>query len=88
MAIQIAEYELPTHWAVALMYGDESIFEDNEGDYKAYENFVDDMVSKYGKCWCVDVGEEEFFSFFHDATPFGLGGSDCYKYSFDVTPEA
>jgi hypothetical protein len=86
--MDIAHFELPTHWAVALMYGDESIFEDNDEDFKSYSYFIDEMERQYGQCWCIDVGDEEFFSFFHDATPFGVGGSDCYKYSFDITKRA
>jgi hypothetical protein len=46
------------------------------------------MDRRYWRWGCIDVGDEVFFSFFHDATPFGVGGSECYKYTFDITKRA
>ena len=85
MKMQIEYFDLPTHWAVALMYGDESVFEDSNEDFNAYSDFVDEMVNLYGQCWCIDAGVEPFFTYYHDATRFGIGGADCYKYVFDTT---
>jgi len=85
MDIQIEHFELPSNWAVALMYGDESIFEGDEEEFKAYGAFVDDMVSRYGKCWCLDVGDEEFFTYYHEASGYGVGGANCLTYAFDVS---
>ena len=58
---------LPSHWAVALINGDESGMDDD--DCAALNTFVDDMVRTYGSCHCVDVSEDTQFMRWHDAAP-------------------
>lgn len=74
---------LPTHWACALVNGDESGFEDD--DVKAMDAFLDDMIATYGHCWCIDVGEDLGFMTNHDARPFGVLACDVSEFTFDIT---
>ena len=74
--------ELPYHWAVALVNGDESGMEDD--DIKALEEFTTYMVNKYDRCDCVDVGEEYYFKNYHDATHYGILACDVAEFTFLV----
>lgn len=76
-------FTLPTHWATALVNGDLTGFDDD--DLKHIEEFTEDMVHQYGKCWCVDVGEDVNFIRHHDASVYGVLACDCSTYTFDIT---
>lgn len=76
-------YELPAHWAVALINGDESGFDDDDSD--ALDRFTDDMIAHYGQCHCVDVSDEPTFMTYHDAHAYGVLACDTLTYTFDVT---
>ena len=46
-------FELPTHWATALYYGEMDGFENEEQlQIEAFEKW---MTKKYDSCWCVEV---------------------------------
>jgi hypothetical protein len=83
--MELEYYELPAHWAVAFFNSDFDHLSDEE--YNQFNNFVDDVVKRHGKCWCVDMDNDTFFSSYHDATRFGVLACDVSIYAFDVTPE-
>ena len=71
---------LPTHWACALVNGDESGMEDEE--IAQLNEFVDDMVRTYGSCHCVDVSETSEFSNYHEASHYGVLACDVAEFTF------
>jgi hypothetical protein len=78
------ELKLPTHWACALINGDESGLDDN--DQKCFDRFVDWIMKEYGSCWCLDVSNDEGdFRRYHDATDFGVLACDVATFTFDIT---
>jgi len=81
--MRMEQYELPAHWASALINGDDSGLE--EEDLIALEKFERYMALVYKQCWCVDVGEETWFSNYHDATKFGVLPCDVALFTFDIT---
>lgn len=81
--MEIEQFELPVHWAAALINDDTSGFEPEEEE--ALNRFIDWIVLEYGQAWCVSVGDDIYFSNIHDATSFGIGSCDCSVFSFDVT---
>ena len=78
-------FELPTHWATALMYGEQDGFDDEE--LEAIEAFESHMVKRFGGCWCLEVDSWRSFQHRHDASDFGVLACDVSKFTFDVTPE-
>lgn len=74
---------LPSHWASALVNGDESGLE-NE-DIEALNAFCESMIAQYGSYYCVDVSEDEQFMRWHDAEWFGVGACQVADFTFDVT---
>lgn len=74
--------ELPYHWAVALINGDESGMNDEE--IEALDKFIDDMVNEHGFCECVNVSEEHYFKNYHDATHYGILPCDVAEFTFRV----
>ena len=66
------EYTVPAHWLSAIVNGDESSFDyyEDPKDYAAYKAFCEHEV----KDAMVEVAEgaEEYFSRWHDATPYGV----------------
>jgi len=85
MSISTEQYELPVYWASALINGDESGLE--EDDLKALRDFERYMITVHGKCWCLDVEEDSWFSSHHDATRYGILACDVALYTFDTTRE-
>jgi len=84
--IRLEYFDLPDHWASALVNGDISGMDDD--DEKALNDFTDDMVAQYGKCWCIDVMDlNGDFRRYHDATRFGVLACNVSTYTFDVTPD-
>jgi hypothetical protein len=86
MTIKTETYVLPAHWAVALLNGDESAFDDNEQD--AFDRFADDMIAQHGQCHAIDVTDEPSFTTWHDARAYGVLACDTLTYTFDVTKTA
>ena len=79
------QLELPTHWAVALMYGEYDGFDEQEE--KQIAVFEKYMEKEYGGCWCIEVDSWRTFQHTHDATDFGVLPCDVSTYTFDITPE-
>ncbi len=71
---------LPTHWACALINGDESGMDDDE--IAMLNEFVDNTVRVYGSCHCVDVSEDTEFMRWHDAAPYGVLACDVAEFTF------
>ena len=82
---QIEYFDLPSHWASPLINGDYSGM--SEEDERALDAFTEEMVRLYGQCCCVDISQESYFTYYHDATGFGVGGTDCYRFTFDISKE-
>jgi hypothetical protein len=85
MKMQIETFELPTHWATALNYGEMDGYEDEE--IEQIEDFTAWMVKKYGSCWCLEVSNDRWFQHRHDASDFGVLATDVSTFTFDITPE-
>lgn len=83
MNMQLEQYELPAHWACALMYGDESGLE--QDDIAALDKFVGAGLMEHYSFHCIDVTDDQFFTKYHDATQYGVLACDCLVYTFDVT---
>jgi hypothetical protein len=83
MVIETEIYELPVHWATALMYGEEDSLDDD--DLRAFDAFHKMMIETWGKCWCIDMSDESSFSKYHDARTFGVLACDVASYTFDIT---
>lgn len=81
--MDIVTLTLPTHWACALINGDESAIDEDE--IEALDAFTDDMVATYGQCHCLDVGDDQGFMKYHDAQPFGVLACEASEFTFDVT---
>ena len=79
--IKTISLDLPSHWACALIYGDESGLEDE--DQGQLDAWVKDNPSLY----CIDVGEETFFSKYHDAAEYGVLPCDCAEFTFQEITE-
>lgn len=78
-------YELPTHWASALLYGELDGFDEEELDQ--IKSFEDMMVARYNGCWCIEVSNWRSFQREHDATQFGVLATDVSTYTFDISEE-
>ena len=83
--MQTETFELPTHWAIALNYGEMDGYEEDE--LEAIEAFEKYMVKKYGGCLCVEVSNDRWFQHRHDASDFGILATDVSTFTFDITPE-
>lgn len=82
--MQIEYFDLPSHWASALVNGDETGLEHE--DERALGRFVDWMVAEYGACHCLASIEDDVgFARHHDATRFGVLACDVSTFAFDVT---
>ena len=84
--IQTENYDLPAHWASALINGDESGLEPE--DSEALEAFTADMVAEYGQCWAIDCSEEPSFTAYHDAKRYGVLACETLTFTFDTTRKA
>jgi hypothetical protein len=82
--MKIESFNLPAHWAFALINGDESGLYDD--DFSALRRFEAWMIGKYGQCWCVSCSDELQFMRWHDAADFGVLACDVLSFSFDVRP--
>lgn len=71
---------LPTHWASALVNGDESGLDDAES--AALEKFTRSMMRTYGSCHCVDVSHDTQFMRYHDAAIYGVLACDVAEFTF------
>jgi hypothetical protein len=77
-------FTLPSHWACALINDDRTGLTDEEE--LALDGFIEEMIKGYGKCWPIACSDEESFSPWHDAMPYGVLACDCVDVTFDVTP--
>jgi hypothetical protein len=82
--MKLESFELPRHWACALINGDADGFDPNEE--RTFNRFTDWMLDTYGKCWCVNVDDDESgnFSRTHDAIQFGGLPCEVASFTFDV----
>ena len=81
--MQTIEMDLPSHWACALINGDESGIDDDE--QASLDAFTDYMVKQYGRCDCLDVNcEGEDFMRYHDAADFGVLACNTSKFTFAI----
>jgi len=80
--IRFETYELPAHWACALMYGDLDSLSDE--DLEVLEEWESDQ--RFSTFICVDVESDGSGDFrrYHDATPYGGLACDVATYTFDV----
>jgi hypothetical protein len=81
--MDIQELTLPTHFASALINGDESGL--SERDQDVLELFTQHQVNKFGSCWCMDVKDDAAFTACHDLAYLGIMASDCATFVFDIT---
>lgn len=84
-AMKVVQYTLPMHWGPALINDDPTGYEPD--DLKAIRAFTKDMVKQYGSCWCINVEDDMGFYVFHDAKIYGVLGTDCSTFTFDVTAD-
>ena len=80
----ITTFDLPSHWASALINDDLTGYDDS--DLKAIEKFTEDMVNEYGQCWCLEVSENSDFMTRHDAKDYGVLACDVSQFVFDTRP--
>ena len=81
--MQTVQYTLPSHWAVALINGDITGYEESEIDQ--IDEFEQYLSEKYlSGAYCVDVEEDNWFTSQHDATEFGVLACDVSVFTFDV----
>lgn len=80
--MNIEYFELPVHWASALINGDDSL---DESETEAFDAFCNWMEEEYGQCWCLDVDEDTSFTQWHDARDFGVLACEVSRFAFDVT---
>lgn len=67
---------LPSHWASALINGDRSGMSDED------EAELDRILELHPE-WALPVGCEEYgFTWWHDATRYGVRAGDCMIYSY------
>jgi hypothetical protein len=82
--IETTEYDLPTHWAVAILNGDLAGLDSD--DLEALRLFTAEMVQDYGQCWAIDVKEDgSGFMSMHDARVYDVLPCDCSTFIFDIT---
>lgn len=82
ITVQLEQYDLPLFWAPALINGDFDGYTTEE--LVALERFCDDMVSRHGRCWAIDVGDDTWFSRWHDAAHYGVLACDVARFTFDI----
>lgn len=76
--------QLPIHWACALLYGDDTGFE--EEDQAHYDAFCADMSRQYATWGCDDVSDQDpYFLRYHDAQPYGVLACNVTEMVFTVT---
>ena len=73
------EMTLPSHWVVALINGDESVFEYDDSEYDQYNKFCAEMDKEHHSWWAVDCDEESQFMKWHDVQHLGVLAGDCHK---------
>ena len=75
----IATFTAPSHWASALINGDESVFDyyEDESDFAEYENCLASLVANYGSATptgCTHLG-------FTQSGDFGRLAGDYTEYT-------
>ena len=74
--IETTTYQLPSHWACALFYGDLTGLEEQD------EEQLMAVIAGEGLPDPLDVSEESEFLKYHDAQPYGVLPCDCLTYTF------
>ena len=76
-------FELPTHWACALMYGDDSGLD--ESDIAAIERFTAHETRDGKSLHLLEVKDNHGGDFrrYHDATRYGVLACDVSEFVFD-----
>ena len=74
-----AFYQLPVHWAPALINDDWSGLE--EHDEEQIMSFLFNELAGEGVCITLDSDQEAFFMKHHDAYLYGCKACDCYNYT-------
>ena len=86
MTLDLESFELPAHWASALINADVTGLDPR--DQWQLDQFTKWMIKKFGSCHAVDCGDEPHFLKYHDAYMFGVLACDVLKVTFDVTKRA
>ena len=86
MTLDLESFELPAHWASALINADVTGLDPR--DQWQLDQFTNWMIKKYGSCHAVDCSEESNFKRWHEAARFGALACDVLKFTFDVTKRA
>ena len=74
--IETTTYDLPSHWASALFYGDFTGLEEHDEEQLMAFITGEDLPNP------LDVSEESYFMKYHDAQPYGVLACDCLTYTF------
>lgn len=74
-------YNLPAHWAPALVNGDLSGLEEDD------EEALMRVIAGEGLPDPVSVSSEPEFLKYHDAQPYGVLACDCLEYTFISTED-
>lgn len=72
-------YTLPAHWAVAVLYGDVTGFD--EAEEAAFNAWFADVTEEHGQTFVGTICDEPLFLTYHDARPYGVLACDCYEYT-------
>ena len=86
MTLDLESFELPAHWASALINADVTGLDPR--DQWQLDQFTNWMIKKYGSCHAVDCSEESNFKRWHEAARFGALACDVLEFTFDVTKRA
>ena len=83
--METEQFDLPDFWASPLINGDYSGLEDD--DITALNDFTDNMVEEYGRCWAISVTDDDGGDFrrYHDASKYGVLACNVVTYTFDIT---
>ena len=77
------ELMLPEIWASPLINSDTSGLSD--ADIGTLDEFIEDMLGLYNRCWCLSVSDDEpEFMTHHDAHIHGVPACNVLSYTFDI----
>lgn len=87
MSIEIETYDLPEHWASALINGDESGLDDD--DAAALDRW-EHATRGADSFFCVDVADSDSGDFrrYHDAERFGVLACNVAQFTFHRIKES
>jgi len=76
--ITLRFFDLPAHWAVYLINGDASGYDDAE--IRTIDGWVERQLDTYPVFECMDVGETSYFTRYYDAPD--VGACDVARFTF------